>query len=280
MSPMEVLRRLLRRPQAVAGLLLVGALVAAGLFASSIAPHPANAQYLDSQELPPGSEGFPLGTDHLGRCIYSRVLHGATTSLAVGLSAVLFAGLVGVPLGAAAGYFGGWTDRLIMRCIDVLLAFPSLLLAISIAGVLGRSMRTLVLAIGVVAVPPFVRQVRASVLSIKQMEYVMAARCLGASDLRILVREILPNCLSPVMVLFTMGIATGILDAAGLSFLGLGAEPGTAEWGEMLSAGRTLMLKAPWAVTAPGLAITFSVLGFNLLGDALRDVLDPRGRRR
>jgi peptide/nickel transport system permease protein len=170
-------------------------------------------------------------------------------------------------------------DRLISRSVDVVLAFPSLLLAISIAGVLGRSMNTLILAIGVVAIPPFVRQVRASVLSVKASEYVLAARSIGSPPLRILWREILPNCMSPILVLFTMGIATSILDAAGLSFLGLGAAAGTPEWGEMLSSGRTLMLRQHWAVTLPGLAVMFSVLGFNLLGDALRDALDPRLRR-
>lgn len=279
MSRSTPLQRLVRMPQAWLGAALVLALVVGGLGAGWLAPHSPTAQDLSVQELPPGSPGYLLGTDHLGRCVLSRVLHGATTSLAVGLAAVLFAACIGVPLGAIAGYYGGWRDRLIMRSVDVVLSFPSLLLAVSIAGVLGRSMRTLVIAIGVVAVPPFVRQVRASVLQIRTTEYVLAARCLGASDWRILRREVLPNCLSPVMVLFTMGIATSILDAAGLSFLGLGAEPGTPEWGAMLSSARTLMLKAPWAVTWPGVAIVLSVLGFNLLGDALRDALDPRQRR-
>lgn len=279
MSRPTLWTRLSRRPQFWLGGFLVVVLVGAGVFSGVLAPHDPNAQFLDFRELPPLSPDFPLGTDHLGRCLLSRLLHGATTSLTVGLCAVLLAGLFGVPAGAAAGFLGGRTDRIISRIVDVVLAFPSLLLAVSIAGVLGRSMGTLVVAVGVVAVPGFVRQTRASVLSLKQSEFVLAARSLGSPPWRILTREILPNCLSPLMVLFTLGIATSILDAAGLSFLGLGAEPGTPEWGEMLSTGRTLMLRMHWAVTLPGLAIMFSVLGFNLLGDALRDALDPRSRR-
>lgn len=280
MRTSELLRRLARRPGFWFGGLLVLGLVLGGVLASRLAPHDPAQQFLELAELPPLSPGFPLGSDHLGRCLLSRLLFGATTSLTVGLLAITLAGLVGVPLGAAAGYLGGGVDRLIMRAVDVLLAFPSLLLAVSIAGVLGRSMNSLILAVGVVAIPPFVRQVRASVLATKQAEFVMAARCLGSPPLRILWREILPNCMGPVLVLFTLGLATSILDAAGLSFLGLGAEAGTPEWGEMLSSGRTLMLRQHWAVTLPGLAVMFSVLGFNLLGDSLRDVLDPRTRGR
>lgn len=279
MSRPTLMSRLGRRPQFWVGGTLVFALVGAGLFSGVLAPHDPNAQFLELRELPPLSAGFPLGTDLLGRCLLSRLLHGATTSLTVGLCAVLLAGLVGVPAGALAGFLGGRWDRGISRAVDVVLAFPSLLLAVSIAGVLGRSMGTLVVAVGVVAVPGFVRQTRASVLSLKQSEFVLAARSLGSPPWRILTREILPNCLSPLLVLFTLGIATSILDAAGLSFLGLGAEPGTPEWGEMLSTGRTMMLRMHWAVTLPGLAVMLSVLGFNLLGDALRDALDPRGQR-
>jgi ABC-type dipeptide/oligopeptide/nickel transport system permease subunit len=279
LSRPTLFNRLKRRPQFWLGGVLVLGLIGAGIFSGVLAPHDPNQQFLDFRELPPFSPDFPLGTDHLGRCLLSRLLHGATTSLTVGLCAVLLAGLVGVPAGAMAGFLGGRTDRVISRLVDVVLAFPSLLLAVSIAGVLGRSMGTLVVAVGVVAVPGFVRQTRASVLALKQSEFVLAARSLGSPPWRILTREILPNCLSPLMVLFTLGIATSILDAAGLSFLGLGAEPGTPEWGEMLSTGRTLMLRMHWAVTLPGLAIMLSVLGFNLLGDALRDALDPRGRR-
>lgn len=279
MSRPSLWTRLGRRPQFWLGGALVVGLVGAGLLAGVLAPHDPNQQFLELRELPPFSPGYLLGTDHLGRCLLSRLLHGATTSLTVGLAAVLLAGLVGVPAGALAGFLGGRWDRVISRGVDVLLAFPSLLLAVSIAGVMGRSMGTLVVAVGIVAVPGFVRQTRASVLALKQTEFVLAARALGSPPWRILVREIMPNCLSPLLVLFTMGIATSILDAAGLSFLGLGAEPGTAEWGEMLSSGRTLMLRMHWAVTLPGLAIMLSVLGFNLLGDALRDALDPRSRR-
>lgn len=279
MTPAQDLwRKLKKRPQFWAGAALVSGLALAGLGAGVLAPHDPAAQFLDMRELPPLSPGFPLGTDHLGRCLLSRLLYGATTSLTVGACAVALAAGIGVPAGAAAGYLGGRVDRVIMRAVDVVLAFPSLLLAVSIAGVLGRSMTTLILAVSVVAVPPFVRQVRASVLSLKEAEFVLAARSLGSPPGRILAREILPNCLSPIMVLCTLGVATSILDAAGLSFLGLGAEAGTPEWGEMLSSGRTLMLRMHWAVTLPGLAIMGSVLGFNLLGDALRDALDPRTR--
>ncbi len=270
--------RLRKNPMFWVGCLLVGGLVGTGLFASWVAPNPPGAQFLELQEKPPGTPGFPLGTDTLGRCVLSRILHGATTSLTVGVASVLLAAGIGVPLGAIAAFRGGGLDRLVLRLVDVLLAFPSLLLALSIAGMLGRSMATLVLAIGIVAIPVFVRQVRAAVLQVKHQDFVLAARCLGASETRILCREILPNCLSPLMVLVTLGIGTSILDAAGLSFLGLGAEPGTPEWGAMLAGARSLMLKAPWAVTWPGVAIALSVLGFNLLGDALRDAWDPRSR--
>ncbi len=224
------------------------------------------------------SAAHTLGTDGNGFDVWSRLLYGARKSLLVGVAAVFLAGLVGVPLGAAAGYAGGFADGLVMRLTDVMLSFPSVLLAIAIAAVAGGgSMTTLVLAVGVVQVPVFARQVRASVLQAKQEDWVVSCRALGFSGTRTLFRHVLPNCLSPVIVLATLGVGTAILTAAGLSWLGLGPDPTAAEWGVMLQDGfRFVRDKEQWIVVPPGVAIAVTVLGFNLLGDALRAALDPR----
>jgi ABC-type dipeptide/oligopeptide/nickel transport system permease subunit len=217
-----------------------------------------------------------LGTDGNIRDEFSRLLFGSRLSLMVGLATVSFAIAIGTVLGALSGYFGGWVDNLIMRIMDVLLAFPSLLLAIAIVTVLGPGLINALLAIGIVSIPSYARVVRASVLSVREMDYVSATRALGGNTNQILFHRILPNALTPLIVQGTLGIATAILDAAALSFLGLGAQPPTPEWGSMLGAERNQVFTAPHLVFYPGLAIMLTVLSFNLLGDGLRDALDPR----
>ena len=217
-----------------------------------------------------------MGIDGNVRDMFSRLLYGARLSLIIGFTTVSFAIVIGVTLGALSGYLGGWVDNVIMRVMDVLLAFPSLLLAIAIVTILGPGIENALLAIGIVSIPAYARVTRASVLSVKQMEFVEASRSLGGSMGYILFGRILPNSLTPLIVQGTLGIATAILDAAALSFLGLGAQPPTPEWGTMLSAERNQVFTAPHLVIYPGLAIMLTVLSFNLLGDGLRDALDPR----
>jgi len=217
-----------------------------------------------------------LGTDGNVRDEFSRLLYGARLSLMIGLSTVSFAIIVGTIFGALSGYFGGWVDTIIMRSMDVLLAFPSLLLAIAIVTVLGPGLINALLAISIVSIPAYARVVRSSVITVREMDFVSATRAMGGSSYEILFKRILPNALTPLIVQGTLGIATAILDAAALSFLGLGAQPPTPEWGAMLSAERNQVFTAPHLVFFPGFAIMLTVLSFNLLGDGLRDALDPR----
>ena len=217
-----------------------------------------------------------MGIDGNSRDLYSRVLYGSRLSLEIGFATISFAIVTGGLLGLLSGFFGGWVDNLIMRTMDVLLAFPSLLLAIAIVTVLGTGLINALLAIGIVSIPIYARLVRASVLSVKELEYIQASKALGASKFQILFQRILPNALTPLIVQGTLGIATAILDAAALSFLGLGAEPPTPEWGLMLGEERNSIFNAPHLVFFPGIAIMLAVLSFNLIGDGLRDVLDPR----
>jgi peptide/nickel transport system permease protein len=272
------LRALLRNRGAIAGaaLLLLFSLGAA--FAPLLTPYDPRGGDLD-HVLEGPSGAHLLGTDDLGRDLLTRLLHGARLSLLVGAISVGIAVAVGVPLGAVAGYCGGRVDALLMRLTDMLLAFPSILLAIGIVAALGPSLTNVMIAVGVVAVPSYARQVRASVLQVKQEDYVSAARALGAGHGRILLRTILPNCLAPLLVLTTLDYGAAILETAALSFLGLGPEPGTPEWGKMLADAQSLFSRAPRVVIAPGLCISLAVLGFNLLGDGLRDALDPRSHR-
>jgi ABC-type dipeptide/oligopeptide/nickel transport system permease subunit len=237
--------------------------------------------WLREARLPPGVEprSFLAGTDDLGRDVLGLVLYGARYSLTIGLVAVGISLLVGIPLGLISGYYGGRIDLLLMRGIDVLMAFPAILLAICIVTVLGQSLLNMMIAVGIVGVPTIARQVRAQVLTQRELDYVQAARALGFSDWRILGLHVLPNCLAPITVLATLGTATAILETAGLGFVGLGPSPDTPEWGMLIAANRSLITRAPWTVLTPGVAILILVLGFNLLGDGLRDVLDPRLRK-
>lgn len=285
-------RRLFRRKSSVVGMVILAILILIALTAQWIAPYSPVLSMLDAkpaQDITKRSApciyalGCPkdqpqhiMGTDGNIRDEFSRMLYGARLSLMIGLSTVSFAIVIGTILGALAGYFGGWTDNIIMRLMDVLLAFPSLLLAIAIVTVLGPGLINALLAIGIVSIPAYARVVRGSVLSIREMDYVSASRALGGNTYEILFKRILPNALTPLIVQGTLGIASAILDAAALSFLGLGAQPPTPEWGSMLGAERNQVFTAPHLVFYPGLAIMLTVLAFNLLGDGLRDALDPR----
>lgn len=266
-------RRLLRNPSAWAGTLFVATFVVGGLLA------PRLSNYSPYDISPEGSQRpsriHPFGTDNLGRDLLSRVFHGARISFGVGMVSIGLAMLVGLPAGSLAGYFGGWTDTVLMRGIDVLMALPGILMAIIIWAVLGPGLVSIVIAVGVINIPTFARQMRASVLGVRRNDYVVAAQAAGASTRHILFWVVLPNVVSPIIVLCTLGLGTAILEAAGLSFLGLGGEPNLPEWGNMLASTRDYFLSGPWMVLAPGAAISLTILGFNLLGDALRDALDP-----
>jgi len=270
-----MLRRLARHRSAVVGLIVIGVLMLAAIFAPVLAWHAPDIQNLPNRLAQPGSPGHVLGTDELGRDILSRLLYGARISLAIGIVVVLVAVGVGVPAGALAGYDSRY-DAPIMRLTDLLLSFPGILLALVVVAVLGPGLRNAMLAVGIFSVPVFVRITRASVLSVRDLEYVHAARVAGSSDVRILFKHIMPNCLAPLLVQATFRVATSILTAASLSFIGLGAQPPSPEWGAMLATGRVNLYIAPHVTLYPGLAIFVTVLAFNLLGDGLRDLLDPR----
>lgn len=271
----EVFRGLKKHRLALIGAGIISVLVFVAVLAPFIAPHDPIEQNLAQRLLSPNTE-YLLGTDNLGRCILSRLIHGTSVSLQIGVMVVGIAAFVGVTLGLIAGYRGGLIDELIMRIVDVLLAFPGIILALAIAGILGPSLFNVMLALAVVGWTSYARVVRGAVLSVKEKEFVEAARALGASEFRIMFRHILPNVTAPVIVMATLGMAHVILAAAALSFLGLGAQPPTPEWGSMLNNGRAFMRTAPHMTIFPGLAIMVTVLAFNFLGDGLRDVLDPR----
>jgi peptide/nickel transport system permease protein len=274
----DLWRRLRRNRAAVAGAGIVAVFVLLALLAPVLVPFsPIQGDFGDRLQAPGWTHW--LGTDELGRDVLSRIIFGARVSLQIQVVAVMLALVVGVTLGAVGGYLGGRVDNLIMRVMDVLLAFPSIFLALGIIAALGPGLFNLMLAAGISSVPQFARIVRASVLALKEREFVEAARALGGGGGRILLRHLLPNCLAPVIVQATLRMATVLLTASGLSFLGLGVQPPTPEWGAMLSNARSYLIVAPHVATIPGLAIMVVVFGFNLFGDGLRDTLDPRLRQ-
>ncbi len=260
---------------ALFGMIIIFVLVFIAIFAPFIAPHDPVDQELKKRLSPPSSE-YPLGTDHLGRCILSRLLYGARISLPIAVMVVGITFAIGVTTGAISGYLGGIADEIIMRIVDVFLTFPGLILALGIIAALGPGLFNAMIALVIVGWAGYTRIVRGSVLAVKEKEFVEGARGLGASDSYILVRHILPNVIAPVIPMAMLGMGYVILAVAGLSFLGLGAQPPTPEWGAMLNDGRVFMRSAPQLMIFPGLAIMITVLAFNFLGDGLRDVLDPR----
>ena len=273
----RTLRRLLRHRGAIIGATMVLVVALAAILAPVIAPFdPAEMGVGPSLAAP--SRAHLMGTATFGRDIFSRILHGAHLSLQVGVIAVAISAGCGIVLGLVGGYYGGWIDGVLMRIIDILLAFPGILLALAIVSVLGISLTNLMIAVGIGGVPSFARLVRGSTLTVKENLYVTVARSIGAGDRLIISRHILPNVASPIIVYATLRIAFAIIATSSLSYLGLGAKPPTPEWGVMLSDGREFMRVAPWVTTFPGLAIMLSVMGINLLGDGLRDALDPRLR--
>jgi ABC-type dipeptide/oligopeptide/nickel transport system permease subunit len=283
-----VLRRFLSRKISIAGMILVGFMTLVAVFAPIIAPYDPYEVLIGKEDVqrfdPPcihvlGCDTeIPqhiLGIDGNVRDQFSRIIYGSRVSLTLGISTVTIAILIGASIGAIAGYRGGWVDNLLMRIMDVVLGFPGFLLAIAIVAALGPGLRNTLIALAIVTIPQYARVMRASVLSIKEVDYVAASQALGASSWRILLTRIAPNAITPLIVLGTLGIASAILEAAGLGFLGLGAQPPQAEWGSMLAANRNRVFSDPHLVFFPGLAIMITVLGFNLIGDGLRDSLDP-----
>jgi peptide/nickel transport system permease protein len=272
------LRRLRRNRAAIAGLVTFGLIILMALAAPIISPFNPNAiNPIDA--LQPPSAWYPMGTDSFGRDNLSRVIWGSRTSVQIGLVAVTISVVGGAILGLFAGYHRGWVDLLVMRLTDVMLAFPGILLALVIIAVLGRNLTSAMIAVGISAMPGYIRVVRSSVLSVREHDYVTAAHVIGCGSNRILLRHILPNVTAPVIVLATLGIPSAIIAGASLSFLGLGVQPPTSDWGEMLSSGRNQFALAPWLSIFPGLAIIVTVLSINLFGDGLRDALDPRQTR-
>lgn len=271
----EAWRTFKKNKSALIGLGLVVFFIIIAIVGPLIAPQGEDEINLSYRLQAPSSE-FWFGTDDLGRDVFSRILHGAQLSLTVGLSAVLVSVIIGSILGIVAGYYGKWIDTIISRLFDILLAFPSILLAIAIVSILGPSLQNALIAIAIINIPNFGRLIRSRVLTIKEEEYIHAAKAIGMSNFRILIRHILPNSVTPIIVQGTLAIATAIIEAAALGFLGLGAEQGVPEWGKMLADSRMFLLNAPWAMIFPGLAIMLTVIGFNLLGDGLRDALDPK----
>lgn len=282
-------RRLFKQRSAMVGLVLLGILLFTAIFAPVIAPYDPEEVLIGKEDVgkrdgpcihilgcPEDKPQHILGTDGNVRDQFSRLIYGTRISLSVGVITVTFAVIVGTLLGAIAGFLGGAVDNVIMRILDVVLAFPFLLLAIAIVSVIGPGLRNAMLAIAVISIPIYARVTRASVLSVREMHFIEASRALGASNWQILFGRILPNSLPPLIVVATLGIATAILDTAALSFIGLGAQPPTPEWGSMLAIERNQVFSAPHLVFFPGLAIMITVLAFNLLGDGLRDALDPR----
>lgn len=271
----QIVRRMLRNRMVLVGMAIIAVVLITALAAPLIATHDPLAQNIRARLAPPSATHW-FGTDQLGRDVFSRVVHGARTALTTALWTVILSGAAGTVLGLISGYFGRRVDNIIMRAMDILMAFPDVLLAIGIMAVLGPSGWNIVVALSLVYTPRFARIVRGQVLSLKQHEFVEAARALGASTARIIRQHVLPNCFAPLMIQATVTIVYAIRTEATLSFLGLGTPPPNPSWGNILGDGRGFMRQAPWISVFPGLAIVFAILGFNMLGDGLRDILDPR----
>lgn len=270
------LRRLMHNPLVLIGGLVLAVMILAAVFAPIVAP--ADPLEQSSALLEPPSRTHLFGTDELGRDVFSRVVYGTRISLTIGLVAVAIATVVGSIVGLVAGFLGGMTDNIAMRLIDILMAFPGIILAILIMGTLGPSLINVMIAVGISAIPWYARTVRASTLVVREYDHILATRAIGATTLRIMFRHALPNVVAPVIVLSTIGIAGAILAISGLSFIGLGAQPPSPEWGSMLSQARVYLQQAWWIGTFPGIAIMLAVMSINVIGDALRDALDPRMR--
>ena len=274
--PAGVWKRLRRDKLAMASLAFLVVLVILTALAPLVSPHNPNDTNLAMRLKPPGTEGYLLGTDHLGRDMLSRLIWGGRASLVVGFTAVILAMSIGIITGLITGYYQGAIDAVVMRVIDVLMAFPAVLLAIAVIAALGPGLMNAMLAVAIVGIPYYARIVRSTVLALREREFIEAGRAQGLPDVRLLARHILPNCLSPIIVAGTLDVGWMIMAAAGMSFLGLGAQPPMAEWGVMLSEGRAFIRFAPHESVLPGMAIFLVVLSLNLLGDGLRDALDPR----
>lgn len=269
-----ILKQLARTPGAILGLLLILLLIGIAVFAPQLSPANPTEMNLIDRLKSPGTQ-YLMGTDTFGRDILSRIVFGGRISLLVGVVAVSIGGIAGTLLGAVSGFYGGWVDHAIMRVLDALHSFPAVLLAMAIIGALGPGLENLMLAISVTSIPAFGRITRSAVLIVRELDYVLAARAVGVRPISILWRHIFPNSMAPVIVTATLQVASAILAAASLSFLGMGIQPPTPEWGSMLAEGRGYIERAPWLTLFPGLAIVTAVVGFNLMGDALRDALDP-----
>lgn len=272
----KALRRFWSNPRTISGVVILAIIFLAAIFAGQVSTHDPNAQNLRNRLQPPSQENW-LGTDQFGRDTYSRIVWGGRVSLQVGFLSVGIALAIGGAMGLLAGFYSGWLDRIFMAICDVLLALPGFLLALAIVASLGPSLVNVMIAVGVATIPYFARITRAAVLTVREMDYVAAAEASGARDMAIMLRHVLPNSLSPLIVQVTLSLAGAILTAAGLSFLGMGAQPPTAEWGSMLNGSRDYLRDIHWPVTLPGIAIVLTVLALNFVGDGMRDALDPRG---
>jgi len=270
-------RRFLRSQTGLLGAAVLLVVTMAAIFAPQVSPYSPVRQDFRIERQPPSAQHL-MGTDEFGRDVFSRIIWGAQASLQAGAVAATLALVVGLVLGMLAAYYGGRADNVIMRAMDIVLAFPYILLAIAVVAILGPGLRNAMIAIAIIYIPHYARVVRGAVLSVRARDYVEAARALGAADGRVMVQHVLPNTLAPIIVQTTLTVGVAIIDTAGLSFLGLGTQPPTPDWGNMLAAGRNYVIDSPWIATFPGLAILVTVLAFNLMGDALRDAFDPRLR--
>jgi len=274
----ETWYQLKKNKGAMVGLTIILIFVFMAIFAPLVSPSDPVAQVIEDRKTPMFTDGYIFGTDDLGRDMLSRIIYGARISMAIGVVSVGISLVFGILIGVTSAYFGGVYDKIVMRIIDIMLAFPYILLTIVIVSILGPSLLNAMIAIGISQIPRYARVVRASILAEKEADYVLAERALGAGNFELMFLTILPNCLSPTIVQATLGVGEAILNSAGLSFLGLGAQPPTPEWGLMIASSKEFITNAWWIVTLPGIAILLAVLGFNLFGDGLRDILDPKMR--